>query len=113
MLRPELVKNYPTPLSPDAFSSFQEEDPNAPKHNQEVTEAYNFLLKEVIPKFAKDIENRDPIKFDIASELHSVGINIRLLNHVRELVNNNEWKHVLLAEFEKLFLFVFVKKNRF
>jgi len=55
LLRPELVRSNPVPLSSDAFSGFQKYDPDRSQHNREVFEATKRLMKEVIPSLARSL----------------------------------------------------------
>lgn len=108
LLRPEFVKKYPLPLCPDAFSNFIVHDPNANTHNIEIFKATLFLFKSVIPSFASKFETRviDVIKscqlkkFSVASELHSSGINCRMMGLVRSVLNPNQTnaRYLLLVE---------------
>ncbi len=55
LLRPELVKKAPSgPLSPDAFSGF---GCNNAKCNRDVRDATNYLIKDVLPQFARDMDS--------------------------------------------------------
>ncbi|KAL6065225.1 Clu domain-containing protein (Fragment), variant 2 [Balamuthia mandrillaris] len=55
LLRPELVRQNPVPLSPDAFTVWSRIDPNKVEHNREVLEATERLLNQVIPALAKQL----------------------------------------------------------
>jgi hypothetical protein len=48
LLRPEFVGRYHKPLSSDSFSKFGQD--SAIVHNQEVNEAFDFLMNTTIPK---------------------------------------------------------------
>ncbi len=94
LLRLELVKRSPTPLSSDAFSFIGRIDVfpfsisfslfiilvQAPVHNAEVRKAYQHLTETVIPNFAISLD-KDPSSMDNMEEftykLHSTGINVR------------------------------------
>jgi hypothetical protein len=88
LLRPELVRQYKTPLSSDAFSGWQSADPQAQEYNADVAGATEFLYD--------IIENQYPQRFmskgfqlyfqnEICNicDLHRHGINLRHLGHVR------------------------------
>lgn len=75
LLRPELVKNNPVPLSSDAFTYFGHHD--AEIHNAEVAEATQHLFDTIIPEFALSLEGRSLTGFDLVEELHRAGINCR------------------------------------
>lgn len=88
LLRPELVKKFSKPLSSDAFSNIGIHD--SALHNEEVKEAYEYLLNTVIHDCAKEVSslcgsssNTDQHFTDVVSCLHKYGINIRHLGHVR------------------------------
>jgi len=86
LLRPELVASYAFPLSPDALTGWGVNDPNNGKHNDEVRDASNWLLTDVIPQFAAKLSKLSEgqlAKVRISDELHRKGINIRHLGRVR------------------------------
>jgi len=95
LLRPEFVRNYPKPLSPDAFSGFGRTDPQYKIHEAEVLEATQTLFTTVIPNFVKRLsEPRDsldslPINDSLIRELHKDGINVRHLGYVRSLFDES------------------------
>ena len=64
LLRPELLQRYATPLSSDAFSKFQLEE-QRDELDQAVKAATKYLHTEVIPLFARTLDNIDP------DQLHS------------------------------------------
>jgi len=95
LLRPELVKSNPVPLSSDAFSSFGR--PNQKEHNEyvlqcclllwltnsqtsEVREATRRVLAEIIPN--KLARNKGFLTQSVKDELHSFGVNVRYLGSV-------------------------------
>lgn len=57
LLRPELVKKSPTPLSSDAYSKLGK-DKHQTEHNNEVKEATKILETVVIPGFAAYLDRR-------------------------------------------------------
>lgn len=78
LLRKELVRTNPVPLSSDAFSFFGKV--NAEHHNMEVKNATNRIFTELIP----DLLSRNDInellsQGNITDVVHSVGINVRFL----------------------------------
>lgn len=114
LLRPELVKRFPTPLCSDAFSGFvSASKQDLAEHNKEVRAATDYLHLEVIPKFARkltarvayewttfarksehnaDQEKEKPSRtvflamFPLKQLLHAKGINLRNLGRVRHMV---------------------------
>lgn len=58
LLRPVHVQNNPRPLNSDAFSAFNECDPNKEQHNADVVDATQRLYTKTIPAFAQDLEQR-------------------------------------------------------
>ena len=71
MLRPEFVKSYNKPLSPDSFSNFGRLDSEI--HNEEVKEATEELHQTIlnIAKNLKSNESTHPTS--ILEKLHSQG----------------------------------------
>ena len=71
MLRPEFVKSYNKPLSPDSFSNFGRLDSEI--HNEEVKEATEQLYQRIsnIAKNLKSNESTHPTS--ILEKLHSQG----------------------------------------
>lgn len=53
-LRPEFVKRYYTPLSPDAFSPMGAH--NKSEHDEDIVQATGYLYEQVIPQFALSYE---------------------------------------------------------
>ena len=99
LLRPEFVRLYPKPLSSDAFSCWGK--CNSRVHNQEVREATEYLYREVIPNFAKELiskkSNIEAIR--LTESLHSSGINCRHFGRVRaEIHDNFELSELLMTE---------------
>ncbi len=91
MLRPELVKNSKVPLSSDAFSFFGTHESKV--HNAEVRTAFNHLMDEVIPTFAKELANKAVVvnsESDLAREMHARGINMRYLSRVRQFLPSSD-----------------------
>eukprot|EP01122_Echinamoeba_exundans_P013600 TRINITY_DN5967_c0_g1_i1.p1 TRINITY_DN5967_c0_g1~~TRINITY_DN5967_c0_g1_i1.p1 ORF type:complete len:1302 (+),score=258.45 TRINITY_DN5967_c0_g1_i1:29-3934(+) len=103
MLRPELVKSNPDPLSADSFSGFFLE--NKLKHNEEVRAATERLENTIVPNFAQSLLSVDssfrrrkstsphPDDADFARiimSMHQNGINLRYLGLVYNHVCSNE-----------------------
>jgi hypothetical protein len=94
-LRPELVRNWKTPLNPDAFSLFLGAMTKnlRLKHESEVEACTKHMFNHVIPEFAKklsvryadsNIDNIQQLTLDrLVMELHEAGINIRHLGLLR------------------------------
>lgn len=103
LLRPELVRKYPKPLSSDAFSMFQRFDRNLMIHNDEVREATAHLFEEVIPAFCDRLNGMEKYdvkdeNFDLVAELHRAGINIRHIGLVRSRCTSKYVRRFLLTE---------------
>lgn len=101
MLRPELVAKFSKPLSPDAFTGWGKHDPDKSIHNQEVIEATQWLLNEVIPNFASQLEQLTEEEIErlrLTEELHRHGINVRHLGRVRQCVTRPSVKAKILNE---------------
>jgi hypothetical protein len=103
MLRPELLKSNPDPLSADSFSGFFLE--NKLKHNEEVRNATDRLENTIVPHFALSLLSPDssmrrrkstsphPDETDfgrIIMSMHQNGINLRYLGLVYNHVCSNE-----------------------
>jgi len=92
LLRPELVINYPTPLSSDAFSGFTQFDPDSYQNNLDVYGATKKMITVLIPRFVETLKSlTSESQYTIScsmliSELHKQGINVRHLGHVRRLL---------------------------
>ncbi|ETM49487.1 hypothetical protein L914_06267 [Phytophthora nicotianae] len=86
-LRPELVKCFKIPLSPDALSSLTYRTPDWQTQALGVEEATKYLVKEVIPLFAVKLSQKsdyfDSPEFDLVKEMHRHGINMRHLGLLR------------------------------
>jgi hypothetical protein len=100
LLRPELVKSNPKPLSSDALTGWGTHDPeNCKIHNTEVKEATLRLYFEVIPKFAERLNKLTYNEMEnvrLIEECHREGINIRHLGFVRASVSNPEVRQMIL-----------------
>jgi hypothetical protein len=87
LLRPELVRRHPVPLSSDAFSNFQAADRRAAQLNAQVRAATRELHERVIPEYADSLP-LEPSWSKLRSTpvvegLHSRGISVRHLGLVR------------------------------
>jgi hypothetical protein len=107
LLRPEYVKTNPVPLSSDAFSPFNQTDPNAKINNEEVAAACHRLITTRIPQFAAFLEKGSLSGLTPAAELdcsrfvslmHRQGINIRFLAVVRRCLQNPKIRRIALTE---------------
>ncbi|KAN0035447.1 hypothetical protein ACTA71_004717 [Dictyostelium dimigraforme] len=113
LLRLELVRKHQKPLCSDAFSPMLTIDIH--KHNVEVQEAYDDLLNNIIPKFSKDIQQRDRIGLqsnflrdillnisekitDVSKLLHAEGINIRYIGEVASHCSSLGFKRFFIIE---------------
>lgn len=84
MLRPELVRLLPHPLSSDAFTSFGAEQ--YAEHNAEVEYATRHLQTILVPNFAKSLYAMDSVVNSFSSlvyQTHRNGINLRYLGLIR------------------------------
>jgi hypothetical protein len=85
MLRPEFVKSYLKPLSPDAFSNFGRLDSEI--HNQEVNEATQELHQRIINISKSDLKiNESTHPTSLLEILHSKGKIIIILKKLIELI---------------------------
>lgn len=87
LFRPEFLRSYKCPLSPDAFSNFDKCDPNREVHRKEIAEATQ-ALQEHIVRIVTNMESTcaftdktKPQQF--IDLLHKAGINLRYLPLVR------------------------------
>jgi hypothetical protein len=92
-LRPEFVRHYKIPLSPDAACSITATVPDRDKQLLDVTEATRHLVQVVIPNFVARQTKRtfivplsEGLGFDITNELHASGINIRHIGLMRSML---------------------------
>jgi len=101
LLRPELVRSNPLPLSSDAFAAFGKPDEQI--HNEEVRAATNRILEDIIPN--KLANSRELLDRDIKEVMHAHGVNMRFLGVVYVLSKNRnhikyspQLHHKLLVE---------------
>lgn len=90
LLRPEFVKHFRLPLSPNAFNALTITSPDRDQQLENLRLATESLLKETIPSFLSDMSCREfllPLSqglgVDISSEFHCRGINIRHIGLMR------------------------------
>ena len=104
-LRPELIKKFAdsedgAPLSADALSLFASGASDGPEMNERVKKATKWLLEDVIPKAAQELDQASPIKKggEISPFLHEKGINVRHMGLVYHHCTKDEVRTALLAE---------------
>jgi hypothetical protein len=103
MLRPELVRRSPVPLSSDSYSKFQSRDPNRHQLNQNTTAAWRNLTEVILPELASELAKRESSKdeqqpltddsTELVTEMHNRGCNIRYLGFLRRLLISSDSKH--------------------
>ena len=101
MLRPELVQHSACPLSSDAWSPYERDDPLQAAHDAEVVAATRTLLTTVIPEFASRLNRHvdNPVGHrELSAVMHSHGINMRYLGCVRVLVDSPHLRSFLLMD---------------
>lgn len=101
LLRPELVHSNGVPLSSDAWSVFQENDPARDTNNAEVVDATRRLVEDLIPDFAASLNGRveTPVSHrEFADMMHRRGINVRFMGYLRALVQPQHLRSFLLTE---------------
>ncbi|GBG31454.1 TPR repeat-containing protein yrrB [Hondaea fermentalgiana] len=110
MLRPELVRAFPTPLSSDAFSRFASRRPEHAHFERNVEEAAGHLIKIVIPRVARILDASRPAHAtfgkdgierrsrQICREMHAKGVNMRFLGPLFRRAENQACKGDLLLE---------------
>eukprot|EP01118_Nematostelium_gracile_P013720 TRINITY_DN5214_c0_g1_i1.p1 TRINITY_DN5214_c0_g1~~TRINITY_DN5214_c0_g1_i1.p1 ORF type:complete len:601 (+),score=151.75 TRINITY_DN5214_c0_g1_i1:486-2288(+) len=112
LLRPEFVTKYSSPLCSDAFTRFIDADKEKDQHNQEIEEASQFLVEELVPRFAKHLETRHHMQDNASNvenltsseelplnhELHKFGLNVRMIGLVYLRLKQAYWKRRVLTE---------------
>lgn len=88
LFRPEFVRSYKIPLSPDSFSNFEKCDPDAKLNKKEIEEATQALM-EYIPVRVTSLEatcafNYTTKSSQFVNHIHKSGINLRYLPLVRK-----------------------------
>eukprot|EP01126_Amoeba_proteus_P056684 TRINITY_DN7150_c0_g2_i5.p1 TRINITY_DN7150_c0_g2~~TRINITY_DN7150_c0_g2_i5.p1 ORF type:complete len:563 (+),score=108.01 TRINITY_DN7150_c0_g2_i5:821-2509(+) len=91
LLRPELVCQWPVPLSSDAFTGWSAQDPEARANEIVIEECTRYLINECIPKVSKEFSQLlSPSCDTLITFLHNAGINLRHLGRVYNvLVQDN------------------------
>lgn len=85
LLRPELVRRSDIPLSSDAFSLFQRDDPKERALNGQVQAATEMLYNEIIPEYAMSLSELETLE-EVTESMHRAGINVRHMGRVRKLI---------------------------
>eukprot|EP01126_Amoeba_proteus_P013882 TRINITY_DN15980_c0_g1_i2.p1 TRINITY_DN15980_c0_g1~~TRINITY_DN15980_c0_g1_i2.p1 ORF type:complete len:370 (+),score=79.98 TRINITY_DN15980_c0_g1_i2:99-1112(+) len=120
LLRPELVKNNPVPLSSDGLTGMGRNDPQQSLHNCEIRNACDHLLNHIVPSFATNFEKEIDLDLvtpslpklssvcnarlrhldpeELVQAIHRQGINIRLLGFVRQKVTLPGVSNLILHE---------------
>lgn len=99
LLRPELVRISPFPLSSDAFTGFGRVDMDV--HNHRVRYIFNYLMEHIIPDFSSMLD-QGKIAFSptniFVQSLHRHGINVRWIGKVRSITKTTGPRQALLYE---------------
>jgi hypothetical protein len=89
-LRPEYVRDYREPLSPDALCAITFRAPDSQAHIDRLEAASRNLIEKVVPQFLADLLKREYVLplaegygIDLPSEMHAQGINVRHLGLMR------------------------------
>ena len=99
LLRPEFVRSYEFPLSPDAFTPWGSKDKNYKQYNSIVLLATKKLLNKIIPEFAKRFDEQyETIENKLITEIHRIGINVRHLGQIRNHCKSPSCRDVLKIE---------------
>jgi hypothetical protein len=105
----------PVPLSSDAFATWGKFDPNHKQYEEgkaeknlnnnilDIRAATTRLYKEVIPKCAAELDKLQYTQIphssmQVVTIIHSYGINLRHLGHIRNHCETNQLKAHLLIE---------------
>ena len=87
LFRPEFMRTYKIPLSPDAFSNFEKCDPNREVHRREIVDATATLLEQIAVRIGNMETNcvfNDRTKpSQLIDLLHKAGANLRYLSVIR------------------------------
>lgn len=89
LLRPELVRSFPSALSSDAFTNFGASDELSHEHNAEVENATKHLQTVVLPQFATwlcTISSTVNSFSSLVYHMHRRGINLRYLGLLRTYI---------------------------
>jgi tetratricopeptide (TPR) repeat protein len=90
LFRKEFVAHYQVPLCSDSFSGFIMVDRDATRHNEEIAEATEWLVDELVPHYASELlgsfkEAARYLQIDemrIAEGMHRSGINMRYIGQI-------------------------------
>ena len=92
LLRPEFVKNHPTPLSANANTKVTEDTTDWIKQLDDNEIATKRLVEEVIPDLADELSEKelndrpqDAYGIDVAADFHRTGVNLRHMGLVRSM----------------------------
>ncbi|RYG70007.1 hypothetical protein EON64_01315 [archaeon] len=92
-LRPELVKACKTPLSSDNLTLLNRTTSDAPQHLQNLVQCVHNCLHGVAPAFVKSLLVRtyhvplsEGFGINLTQEMHKLGINMRHLGYMRNLI---------------------------
>jgi len=90
LLRSELVKKSPVPLSSDAFTVFENGGTKA-QNEKDIHLLTEKLFKNIIPKFCQKLVKTQSVKNgnELCKEMHKKGINISLLGFIRNEIKND------------------------
>jgi hypothetical protein len=90
LFRPEFVRGYKLPLSPDAFSNFDKCDPQREVHRREIIDALGVLQEQIIARVGtletSCVFNERTKPSQFIDLIHKAGINLRYLPTVRTRV---------------------------
>lgn len=94
LFRIEFLRSYKKPLSSDGFSLMGANDPKSKEYCQDIIEAYNYLRSSTIPNFIEQFsfdssQSNYSLWRQFIGELHSAGINLRLLGYIHSLATMN------------------------
>lgn len=110
MLRAELVRSFHLPLSSDAFSKFASRRKEHASFDDNVIQATEMLLKEIVPRVANELDQLPPSDLlpsrtnvglpnrVIRRELHTAGVNMRFLGLVFHHSKVQACRQVLLLD---------------
>ncbi len=99
LLRSELVASNAVALCSDAFSRFQNADPNRLQYNLEVSQCFDRLKNSVLPFFLKHLQERGYNRSTLSVEMHMFGINVRHMGLLHKLAREK------VFETSKIFFF--------
>ncbi|KAL7711905.1 Clu domain-containing protein [Entamoeba marina] len=115
LFRPEFVRLYNKPLSSDAFSPFDKDDPMKETNRIEIIEATNYLYNTIIPEFVSDVERKKPYTkkdFFLTRLMHQYGINVRHLLCIYQLATQDFLRELILTEVMARVIKLFLKESQ-